>query len=263
MPIKLMAASRRRPGLTRAEYFRYIEHYHGTVARLERFKIERYIQNHVIDGAFGVLSDREHRNKTSDREAVVELHFSTFRDMLDTLEPQGVEQSRANQDGKFFADEPTNIIVMAEEVELPVVNPRPRFNPGLSEPGQGAVKVLHFVMRKPEVFPQDFYRLWRRAHDEALAKSPYAQEMFRKIVVNKRSRINDNDAAARAHFRMVDPPVYDLVVSFWVDSMEQVGAFRQYVEAIQESSLDFADWSESFFLYCRPVRIIDDAPPKD
>ncbi len=57
MPIKLMAASRRRPGLTRAEYFRYIEHYHGTVARVERFKIEKYIQNHVIDGAFGVLSD--------------------------------------------------------------------------------------------------------------------------------------------------------------------------------------------------------------
>src|SRR5512137_1345711 len=123
-----MAASRRRPGLTRAEYFRYIEHYHGTVARLERFKISRYIQNHVIDGAFGLLSDTSHKNKTSDREAVVELHFDNFRDMLDTLEPQGVEQSRANQDGKFFADEPTNIIVMAEEVELPVANPSPKFN---------------------------------------------------------------------------------------------------------------------------------------
>jgi hypothetical protein len=258
-----MAASRRRPGLTRAEYFRYIEHYHGTVARLERFKIERYIQNHVIDGAFGVLSDTGHKNKTSDREAVVELHFDSFRDMLATLEPQGVVQSRANQDGKYFADEPTNIIVMAEEVELPVANPRPKFNPGLSEPHQGAVKVLHYIMRKHDVFPNDYYRLWRQAHDEALAKSSYAQEIFRKIVVSKRSRVNDNDAAARAHFRMVDPPVYDMVVSFWLDSMEQVGAFRQYVEALQETDLEFADWSESFFLYCRPVRIIDDAPPKD
>jgi hypothetical protein len=118
-------------------------------------------------------------------------------------------------------------------------------------------------MRRPEVFPNDYYKLWRQAHDEALAKSPYAQEMFRRIVVSKRSRVNDNDAAARAHFRMVDPPVYDMVVSFWVDSMEQVGAFRQYVEALQESPLDFADWSQSFFLYVRPVRIIDDAPPKE
>jgi len=263
VPIKLMAASRRRPGLTRADYFRYIEYYHGTVARLERFKIDRYIQNHVIDGAFGVLSDTEHHCKTSDREAVVELHFSSFRDMLDTLEPQGVTQSRANQDGKYFADEPTNIIVMAEEVELPVANPRPKFNPGLGEPNQGGVKVLHYIMRKPEVFPNDYYRLWRQAHDEALAKSPYAQEMFRRVIMSKRSRVNDNDAAARAHFRMVDPPVYDLVVSIWLDSMEQAGAFRQYLDALQESGLDFADWSQSFFLYCRQVRIIDDAPPKD
>jgi hypothetical protein len=263
MPIKLMAVSRRRPGLTRADYFRYIEHYHGTVARLERFKIDRYIQNHVIDGAFGVLSDTDHKNRVADRDGVVELHFSEFRDMIATLEPQGVTQSRANQDGKFFADEPNNIILMAEEVELPVPNPLPKFNPGLGEPGMGAVKVMQFIMRKPEVFPQDFHRLWRRAHDEALAASPYAQEMFRRIVVSQRSRVNDNDAAARAHFRMVDPPVYDLEVSFWLDSMENVGAFRQYLEAIQASPLDFADWSRSFFLYTRPVRIIDDAPPKE
>lgn len=263
MPIKLMAVSRRRPGLTRADYFRYIEHYHGTVARLERFKIDRYIQNHVIDGAFGVLSDTDHKNRVADRDGVVELHFSEFRDMIATLEPQGVTQSRANQDGKFFADEPNNIILMAEEIELPVLNPLPKFNPGLGEPGMGAVKVMQFIMRKPEVFPQDFYRLWRRAHDEALACSPYAQEMFRRVVVSLRSRVNDNDAAARAHFRMVDPPVYDMEVSFWLDSMENVGAFRQYLEAIQASPLDFADWSQSFFLYTRPVRIIDDAPPKD
>jgi hypothetical protein len=37
MPIKLMAASRRRPGLTRAEYQRYLEFVHGTIARRERF----------------------------------------------------------------------------------------------------------------------------------------------------------------------------------------------------------------------------------
>jgi len=263
MPIKLMAASRRRPGLTRAEYFRYIEHYHGTVARLERFKIDRYIQNHVLDGAFGVFSDTEHHNKVADRDGVVELHFSEFRDMLSTLEPEGVTQSRANQDGRFFADEPTNIIVMCEETELPVANPRPKFNPGLGEPGVGALKVMQFIMRKPDVFPNDYDKLWRQAHDEALAASPYAQEQFRKIVVSRRSRVNDNDAAARAHFRMVDPPVYDMVVSFWLDSIEQAGAFRQYVAALQETPLDFADWSESFFLYVRQVRIIDDALPKD
>ena len=96
-----------------------------------------------------------------------------------------------------------------------------------------------------------------------MARSPYAEEMFRKVVISKRSRVNDNDAAARAHFRMVDPPVYDLVVSITLDSMEHVSAFRQYFDAMVESEPAFADWSESFFLYTKPVRIIDDAPPKE
>ena len=96
---------------------------------------------------------------------------------------------------------------------------------------------MQYIMRRPDVFPNDYYRLWRQAHDEALAASRRTRRsMFRKIVVSKRSRVNDNDAAARAHFRMVDPPVYDMVVSFWLDSMEQAGAFRQYVDAMQDSA---------------------------
>jgi hypothetical protein len=260
MPIKLLAASRRRPGLTRSEYFRYIEHYHGTVARLEPFKIHKYIQFHVIDGAFGVLADRDHKCKTQDRECVVELNFKKFPDLVATLETGGPTPSRASMDGQYFADEPTNILVMAEEVELPVVNPMPRFNPGLGEPGQGAIRVMQYIKRRPEVYPQDFHRLWLKAHDEAYANSPFAQDNFRRIIANQRCRIADNDSAARKHFRMVDHPIYELVVEFTLDSMEQVGAFRQYLENIQKSKLEFANWSESFYLYTRPVRIIDNAP---
>ena len=65
----------------------------------------------------------------------------------------------------------------------------------------GALKIMQFIMRKPDVFPNDYYALWLQAHDEAMAASPYAQEQFRKIIVSKRSRVNDNDAAARARSR--------------------------------------------------------------
>ena len=260
MAITLFAASRRRPGLTRAEYYRYIERYHGTVARLEPFEIAKYIQNHVIDGAFGQVTDKKHRCKTQDREAVVELHFNNFPGLIASLDTEGNEPSRAATDGKFFADEPTNILVMAEATDIPVENPMPKFNSGLGEPGYGAVKVLHYVMRKKGVFPQDFHRMWRKAHDEAYDNSAYAKEMFRKVEANPRCRINDNDGAARKHFGMVDSPIYDLIVSVTLDSMEQVGAFRQYVDAIQSTSLEFASWSESFYLYTRPVRIIENTP---
>ena len=99
MPIKLLAASRKRPGLTRAEYQRYLEFYHGTIARQERLKIASYVQNHVLDGAFGRLSDPAHL-QVADRDAVVELSFDNFQDLLSTLEP--AVPSAASQDGKVF-----------------------------------------------------------------------------------------------------------------------------------------------------------------
>jgi EthD domain len=258
MPIKLMAASRRRPGLTRAEYQRYLEFYHGTIARRERLRIDSYVQNHVIDGAFGTLEDETHQ-QVCDRDAVVELSFATFRDMLETLEP--AKPSAASQDGRFFADERNNIIVMAEEEEVPVPTPLPAFNPGLGiVSGVGALKVLHYIMRSDDVYREDYYQLWREAHEFALQQAPYAREQLRRCVMNRRCRANDNDAAARKHFKMVDPPVYDLVVSHWFDTLEHAGAFRQYHEALRAFPQRFADWSKSFYLYTRQVVIIRDTP---
>ena len=258
MAFKLMAASRRRPGLTRADYQRYLEFYHGSIARIERFKIRAYVQNHVIDGGFGTLEDATHQ-QVAERDAVVELCFDNFRDALETLEP--ATPSMASQDGKFFADERTNIIVMAEEEEVPVTSPLTSFNPGLGViKGVGALKVLHYIMRADDVYPEDYLAAWRAAHERALDQAPYARAQLRRCVMNKRCRINDNDAAARKHFKMVDPPVYDMVVTHWFDSIEQAGAFRQYLDALQKDPVPFANWSKSFFLYTKEIVIIRDTP---
>lgn len=259
MPIKLMAASRRRPGLTRAEYQRHLEFIHGTIARRERFKIVKYIQNHVIDGAFGVLSDSAHQQKVADRDAVVELYFDNFREMLETLEP--ATPSAASQDGTFFAEECNNIIVMAEEEEIKVPTPLATFNPGLGiVQGMGALKVMQYIMRDDDVFPEDYRQYWYEAHHYALEHAPYARRQLRRGVANWRSRVNDNDGAARKHFKMVDPPVYDLVVSLWFDTMEQAGAFGEYNAALQSYPRQFANWSMSFYLYVKQIVIIRDTP---
>lgn len=258
MPIKLLAASRRRPGLTRSEYQRYIEFYHGTIAREKRGKIVQYIQSHVMDGAFGTLEDETHA-QLAERDAVVELYFNTFSDMIETLEPK--EPSAASDDGKFFADERNSIIVMAEEEEIPVATPLPAFNPGLGlVQGVGALKVLQYIMRSDDIFPEDFYKYWRDAHEEALNKSPYAKSQLRRCVANRRCRINDNDAAARKHFKMIDPPRYDLISALWFDTYEQAGAFREYTERLQSYPKKFANWSKSFYLYTKQIVIIRDTP---
>ena len=259
MPIKLMAASRRRPGLTRADYQRYIEFIHGSIARKERLKIDSYIQNHVIDGAYGLLSDSDYKQKVVNRDGVVELSFKNFKDMLATLEPE--EVSDASQDGQFFANEPNNIICMVEEEEIPVPTPLTSFNPGLGViDSVGALKVLLYIMRDEDVYPEDYYQYFREAHEAALEKAPYAKDQMRRCVLNKRSRVNDNDAEARAHFKMVDPPVYEMIIAQWYDTIEQAGAFRQYLEALQSYPKKWANWSESFFLYTKQIVIIRDTP---
>ncbi len=259
MPIKMMAASRKRPGLTRAEYFRYIEHYHGTIAREDAPTVVSYIQNHVIDGAFGVITDKKHE-QVAERDCVVELYFESFGDMFKALDvsPTG-EASKAAQDGKFFADEPNNIVLMAEEEEVPVPNPLPKFNPGLGWVDHvGAVKVLRYIMRDPDVFREDYYATFLEAHQDAMEKTPHMRANLRRCVMNKRCRLSDNDAEARRHFGMVDMPVYDMVVTYWLDTMEHVLAFRDYDEALRAYPQKFADWSRSFFLYTRPIPIIRD-----
>ncbi|MCD7898098.1 MAG: EthD domain-containing protein [Planctomycetaceae bacterium] len=256
--LKMMAASRRRPGLTKADYQRYIEFYHGGISRLDRMKIRAYIQNHVIDSAFGTLADPTYEI-LANRDAVVELFFDTFRDMITTLEP--AEPGPASDDGKFFADEPNSVTVMAEEEEIPVSHPLPSFNPGLGLiKNVGALKVMHYIMRDPDVYVEDFHKYWREAHNAALEKSSYAASQLRRCVANKRSRLNENDEAARKHFKMVNPPIYDLVACHWYDSMEQAGAFREYVDILQYSTRTFADWSKSFFLYTKQIVIIRDTP---
>ena len=129
MPIKLMAASRRRPGLTRADYFRYIEHYHGTVARRNDSRslaIFRITSSTARSGRSPTPVTRTRRSTAKVSSSCISTSFATCSLRGSR---RGVTQSRANQDGRFFADEPTNIIVMAEEVEIPVSNPGPRSIP--------------------------------------------------------------------------------------------------------------------------------------
>ena len=62
---------------------------------------------------------------------------------------------------------------MAEEEEFPVPNPLTTSNPGLGiVKSVGAFKVLQYIMRDEEVYPEDYYQYWREAHEAAMANLP-------------------------------------------------------------------------------------------
>ena len=70
------------------------------------------------------------------------------------------------------------------------------------------------------------YQYWREAHGTAMVKSPYASEQMRRCVMNKRCASTTTTQTPQA-LSNGGPADLDLVVSFWFDSAEQAGAFRQ------------------------------------
>ncbi len=70
---KFMIGARRRPGITRAQFSVHYQQIHGgkVLADPERY-VERYVQNHVRDGANGQQADG---SQLADLDAVSEIWF--------------------------------------------------------------------------------------------------------------------------------------------------------------------------------------------
>jgi len=229
--------------MTRSDYFRYIELEHGAISRkyTPAGALTKYVQNHVFDSAFGVPDDNTYHT-IANRDACVELHFPEgFQQLYATFMHPDVEKYVAT-DGQHFADEPVTILLIAEEEEKPVPNP-----------GLGAVKVMHFLPKAKGVYLEDYLQYWNEAHEAALAKCSYTVEQVRKYVQSVRLPQTEN---VKGHFRAEALAVYDGVSSLWFDTVETLGAFRQYWKELRAFPKDFVDWTNSFFLCTREVTII-------
>ncbi len=249
---KVIACSRRRPGLTRADYFRYLQFVHGTIShKYSRPEMGWYTQNHVIDSAFGTTAEPTY-SWIANRDAAVELSFASFPDLFASFMHPDVVKWVAS-DGKFFADERNTIVLISEEYEKPVPNPQDTFNPGYGlASGVGAAKVMQFLMRADGIFLDDYYQYWNEAHEYAVERAPFFREQLRRYVQSHRLAQTAN---VKAHFGTQEVPDYDGVASYWFDTDAYFGAFRQYNEGLMKFPKKWVNWSMSFYLYVREVPI--------
>ncbi len=75
--VKLVIATRRRPGMTGDEFRRYVKDVHGALVLRDPDTvgvIRRYAQNHVFDAAYGSEVYRRHP-ALSERDIITELWF--------------------------------------------------------------------------------------------------------------------------------------------------------------------------------------------
>lgn len=235
--IKIVAGVRRKPGMTHSEYLRYIYEVHGVIARANTLGLDRYVQNHIFDGAFGKAAYASWFH----RDSITELYFSSFERLGYTFN-HPYTRDVIGPDGANFSDLTSALSLLTTEQVLQ--------KPSRSD---SAIKVMHFLkVREGNTLATQ----WQHAHAAALRSVP---EFEHKLHGHIRSIAQQPAGAASAgggdYFGGGNMPKFDGVASFWFADEGDLEAFRRYEKALGEQGLFDSDYS--FFVYAREVEIFD------
>ncbi|MFK0159925.1 EthD domain-containing protein [Streptomyces sp. NPDC090493] len=242
--IKLVAAVRRRPGMTHAEYVDYVRDVHGGIALANTLTLRKYVQNHVFDSAYGANGDTGYQ-VTLPRDSVTELYFDNPDTMAQTFNAP-YTRDVVGPDGVNFSDLPTSLSLLVEEHSTDV-----------PQPGPGAVKVLYFLKATEGLEPEAFRQRWQQAHAEVLADASGPAHYLRGYEWNPALP----GGSMAEYFGGSESPAYEAYAALWFDDGEAVEGIRAYEEAlVKQAEKDgaFHQPSQSFFLLTREVVIFDD-----
>lgn len=239
--IKVVAAMRRKPGLTHAECLQYIEHVHGEISRVKPLGLKKYIQNHIFDSAFGADSDVGYR-QTFHRDSVTELYFEDFAGVIETFSDPYTRE-KVGPDGANFADLTKQAAQLMSESEQPVATP-----------GPAQIKVMYFLKKAAESDLDTFFSAWHAAHDYAQQQCVDFSSAVRRQV---RSEYLPEGDKVTAYFGP-DVEVHHGLVSVWFENEDGLKSFRSYQRVLAKKLLEdgVLDPSNSFFAYAKEVRIL-------
>jgi len=234
--IKIIAAIRRKPGMSHQEYCAYIKDVHGGLARAKPSTLRKYVQSHIFDGAYGAPSDKGY-TVTFARDSVTELWFDDLPAMgANFADPYTREV--IGPDGLNFSDMPCGVAMLTSEQVVEV-----------AQPGKGEIKVLHFLKGREGLSSDEFVAAWTAALRGAL---PAVAKEVRACV---QSSLFPAPPQIREYFRSETGEAYDGVTSLWFDEGDVVPLFRKFQIAFERSGV--IDPSRSFFVLAREVEIMN------
>jgi hypothetical protein len=228
--------------MTHAEFLDYIEHEHGKIAKAKPLGVKRYVQNHVIDSAFGSDADIAY-SQTFHRDSVTELFFEDMPGLIQTFSDPYTQQT-TGPDAQNFADLSKQVAQLMDEVEI---------STGSTAPLE--CKAMIFIKKSPTVTLETFFSAWDLAHVSIASQHPDFQHALRRHV---RARYLPEGDRVTAYFGP-EVAVYEGVASMWFANEADLSVFRQYQRALfqQLSDEGVAAPSESFFVYVKEVVILE------
>ncbi|MGC0343821.1 EthD domain-containing protein [Streptomyces sp. SLBN-8D4] len=244
--LNLIAAIRRKPGMTHQAFLRHLHEVHGGLAAANPLQIRRYIQNHVFDASFGSAEDPAYLTEFG-RDSVTELQFDSMEALAATMsDPYSREV--VGPDGAHFNDLPSALALLTRPAVL--------MPPPTSAGEAGRVKVLHFLHVSQGLLPNDFTEGWRAAHEEVITEGAPHAKALRGCVQHGQT---PGAEKALSHFGGGGEPAYAGVGALYYDSPDEaLTHFPSYERSLRECSAQaggFYDPSRSFVLYSREVTV--------
>ena len=232
--IKQMAIAKRKPDMTRNEYFHYIEHVHGVLSRkYNPGTLVKYTQNHIYDGAYGYTPDKTFKINMG-YDSITELYFEDLPAMGQCFsDPDIIKYIAA--DGENFCDESVTVLMIVQEEEAEIEKRR-----------EGGIKVVYYLKKEEGIADDIFYRKWDQANEEIL---PGISGICRYIKNLPMAGVQDNSE----HFHNEAKIKYEGSASIWVDQIE---TFRLYQREMEKRCKGFFNPSYSFFVCCDEVYIV-------
>ncbi|MGW1719148.1 EthD domain-containing protein [Streptomyces sp. NPDC002156] len=243
--LNLIAAVRRKPGMTHHAFLHYLQHVHGSLAAENPLHVRRYVQNHVFDASFGSEEDPTHLTDFG-RDSVTELHFENMEALAATMADPYTREV-IGPDGAHFSDMPSALALLARPA---VLMPPP------SSAEEGQVKVLHFIRMSEGLDQDSFTERWQTAHEKVLAEDEPQAGALRGYIQHR--QVSGAEKALR-HFGGREEPAYEgVAVLYYASPGDALTHFPSYERSLREHSAETGgvyDPSRSFVLYSREVTI--------
>jgi hypothetical protein len=228
---KLNICAACRPGLTHAQYSRYVRDRHvrlvlGTepVAR----HMTAYVQQHVYDGSYGPDAPAWRYDSVS------HIYAPSFEEQMAATATREYQAIIAPDEARF-ADPRTPMFLRLDEAPLPLLLR-----------GASNLRLLHYLRAKVDVDPADLHAKWAAAHEALLAEAPVLFDGVRLAVLNKSLPLPMPGAPALAYGGMAE-------LGF-LQASDEV-AMDDYVQRIEDKLDALIQRAAGFYLLAETVPV--------
>lgn len=231
MTSKLNICAARRPGMTHAQYSRYVRDNHarlvlGTepVAR----HMAAYIQQHVYDGSYGPDAPAWRYDSVS------HIYAPSFEEQMAATATREYKEIIAPDEARF-ADQRTPLFLRFEEAPLP-----------LPVRGASSLRLLHYLRARAGVDTADLHARWAGAHESLLAQAPLLFHGVRRAVLNTSLPLPLPGAPA---------PAYSGMAELGFLQTKDEAAMDDYVQRIEDRLDELIDRAAGFYLLAEAVPV--------